>query len=302
VKCLVCSADGPFTRLSPELCSADNWLCGSCGLVFIPRGEHRSGEYYKEDGYYERSPNLAARSFFTSRKMLNDSARERVERMETLLPGGTAGKRVLDVGCGRGEILHFLQAARQCEVLGLEPSANAASAGGQLFPIRIVPALFEEGDLAAERFDLVLCNHTLEHVEDPRRFLGLLKNSLAPGGLLYVEVPNVLWPSGGFTLEAFLYDEHLQTFSASNLAMLVEQCGFTIRAYSDSDFLRFVCSAEGGTPAVKVDPIPAQRVESFLRQYKAGYSMVQHGRVYAGKAGYLMRLCYSKVCDRLGVQ
>jgi len=298
MKCIVCGNESGFKKLSPELCAADNWLCPECGLVFIPREKRGKGEYYKEGGYYTSSQNLGARHFLTSRHLLRHQARERVQRMQQLLGTPLEGLKVLDVGCGYGEILGFLKAHHGCQVTGMEPSPDTAKAGEELFSIKIIPSLFEEHDFGDESFDLIISNHTLEHVEDPERFLRLVKTRIKTGGRLFLELPNILWPSGGFTLNTFLYDEHLQTPSAWNLSMLLRRCGYTIHAYSDRDFLRFVCGVDGGE-SVAVPAIPSVEVEAFLRAYKHNYSLLQHARVYAGKAAYLTRLCYSKVVDRL---
>lgn len=299
MKCVVCDNEEGFAQLAPDLCSADNWLCPRCGLVFIPRDAGEKQDYYRQGGYYTQSPNLAARSLLTSPHLLLGQASERVAHIDGLLPFRLERKRVLDVGCGYGEILGYLRMRRSCEVLGLEPSPQTARAGETLFGIRIVPALVEDHAFGDEIFDLVVCNHTLEHVDDPARFLAMLKPRIASGGMLYVEVPNVLWPSGGFALEAFLYDEHLQTFSAWNLFLLLERCGFGVHAYSDHDFLRFVCTPRPEAGSVKVASISAQRVISFLRDYKERYSLAQGMRVSAGKAAYLLRLSYSKMIDLL---
>ena len=64
MKCIVCSNDSEFTRLSPDLCATDNWLCRQCGLVFIPRAQGVNDDYYKKGGYYTTSPNLAGRRSF----------------------------------------------------------------------------------------------------------------------------------------------------------------------------------------------------------------------------------------------
>src|SRR5690606_21766224 len=44
-----------------------------------------------------------------------------------------------------------------------------------------------------EEYDLAICNHVLEHVADPIRELQAVRSVLAPGGVLFVEVPLELW-------------------------------------------------------------------------------------------------------------
>jgi SAM-dependent methyltransferase len=52
-----------------------------------------------------------------------------------------------------------------------------------------VTASLEQLPFASESFDVVLCNHVLEHVPDDRRALGELHRVLNPGGWAIVQVP-----------------------------------------------------------------------------------------------------------------
>lgn len=297
MKCIVCGNENEFVALSPALCVTNNWLCKKCGLVFIPRGSQEKHDYYKEGGYYTDSTNLAARQFMISRHLLLQLAKDRVTTIEKLASIDLSNKSVLDAGCGYGETLGYLNLYRQCKVLGVEPSPETARSGEQMFGIKIAAALFEDYDFSGETFDLIMCNHTLEHVVDPSRFLEMLKFRLKPSGLLYLEVPNIMWPSGGFELNEFLCESHLQTFSAWNLSLLLSQAGYSIHSYSDENFLKFCCITRSSPENNSVASLPASNVEQFLQEYKANYSIVQRLRVYIGKISYLLRLLYSKIVD-----
>ena len=55
--------------------------------------------------------------------------------------------------------------------------------------ITVIHSLFE--DFAPEsRFDNIILSHVLEHVEDPAAILKLVRNWLAPGGMIFGAVPN----------------------------------------------------------------------------------------------------------------
>ena len=300
MKCIVCGNNEKFTKLSPEYCLADNWLCETCGLVFIPRVVNEKHDFYKEGGYYNDSVNLAARSFMTSRYLLMQLAKNRVEEIEKLAATKLTNMSVLDVGCGYGETLGYLKRHHQCTVLGVEPSPETAKVGERMFDIKIAPMLFEEYEFGSDTFDLIMCNHALEHVVDPKQFLELLKLRLKPDGILYLEVPNVMWPSGGFELKDFLYDEHLQTFSSWNLYILVEQAGYELQAYSDKNFIQFICVANIAShveKSVDLQPLAANEIKQFLKSYKENYTIIQCAHVYVGKALYLLKLLYSKMVD-----
>ena len=64
------------------------------------------------------------------------------------------------------------------------------------------------------------CSSLAEHLTDPAATLARLAALLAPGGLLYLTVPNVIVN----TIDAFLAD-HLSHFSTPSLTVLLHRCG-----------------------------------------------------------------------------
>lgn len=105
-------------------------------------------------------------------------------------PGG----RILDFGCGTGEIARALQAAGYL-VTGADISsvmlqagrANPENAGIQFVEIdaRIVKTPFESGS-----FDGVIASSVLEYLVTPRAWLVELRRVLRPGGWLLATVPD----------------------------------------------------------------------------------------------------------------
>ena len=100
--------------------------------------------------------------------------------------------RILDVGCGTGEIL--LRLAREyprVTLLGIdvhEPHLERARASGREFGARLE---FRVGDAFALEFpdgsfDLTVCRHMLQAVPEPQRVLAEMKRVTRPGGRLHV--------------------------------------------------------------------------------------------------------------------
>jgi trans-aconitate 2-methyltransferase len=120
-------------------------------------------------------------------------------RAERLAPGldllalvqPTAAPRVVDLGCGTGEltrIVHERLGAR--ETLGLDTSAKmlsaaSAQAGGGV--------RFEQRDAAAftdrDAWDVVFSNALVQWIPDHARLLPQLVAALVPGGQLAVQLP-----------------------------------------------------------------------------------------------------------------
>ena len=98
-------------------------------------------------------------------------------------------KVVVDVGCGTGANIASL--ADQYECVGIDPSEVAVEHARRRFPdVTFLHGLGLEGlgDLAA-RTDAFLLMDVLEHVEDDRKLLTEVVDSLRPGGHILITVP-----------------------------------------------------------------------------------------------------------------
>jgi trans-aconitate 2-methyltransferase len=99
------------------------------------------------------------------------------------------GGRVVDLGCGTGELTDELHlATRSAYTLGLDSSA------AMLAKARPSPRLeFREGDIATftadAPFDIVFSNAALQWVPRHRELLARLAALVAPGGQLAVQMP-----------------------------------------------------------------------------------------------------------------
>jgi len=162
-------------------------------------------------------------------KTFRNIFRKRVDLIQVHI-GCVSGRtpRVLEVGCSTGVILSLFK-ERGWEVWGVEPSGSARVARRRGF--RVLRQTFEVARLPAGYFDLVVLNHTLEHMDDPQGVLRKVNCLLKPGGIIFVDVPN----AGGLGAKLLgkywpyrLPQEHKWQFSRQSLSALLEQNGFKI--------------------------------------------------------------------------
>ena len=92
-----------------------------------------------------------------------------------------APRRALDFGCGIGGWLDVL-AADGWETAGIEPGRAPRPRRGRHTLLEEIPA--------EPSLQLVVVQHTLEHLDDPLETLRRLAGATVPGGLVYVSVPN----------------------------------------------------------------------------------------------------------------
>lgn len=96
-----------------------------------------------------------------------------------------SGERILDIGCGPGEIMPYLPAG--VEYVGYDISADYIAFAKQRFGGRgdFYAAPFQESELGRHQpFDTAIVIAVLHHLDDEeaRRLLSLLKRAVRPGG------------------------------------------------------------------------------------------------------------------------
>ncbi len=170
--------------------------CPECEYgVTIPQLSDKELAPYYSGGYYEDLHEHSGRGAAGLLHRLRDRYRRRSaarrHRRPPLRLDGVEPGRVLDVGCGSGELLADF-AARGWETYGIDPGAEATAAaarrGAQVHTGTLADQPWPQGN-----FELIVFQHSLEHIVDPLAALRRAQALLAPGGLVVVAVPN--WAS-----------------------------------------------------------------------------------------------------------
>lgn len=137
-------------------------------------------------------------------------------------------QRVLDLGCGLGEMLYVCQALGCGERVGVNLCAEEIEVAR-----RYVDARFECMDIvdylkvSQETFDVVLALNILEHLEKDilLELLRLCSAHLSPGGVLVAMVPNAISPFGNLT--RYWDFTHEWAFTPNNFRQLAPITGFS---------------------------------------------------------------------------
>ena len=141
-----------------------------------------------------------------------------------------AGPRLLDIGFGAG---FFLQAARAYgfQAYGVETSSSLIE---QLQPVlgkRLTQIHVGDTDLPWGSFDLIVMNHVIEHVAEPRSLLTHIGSALNSDGALYLAVPDsesLQFQLFGKHWDAVNPVAHYQFFNERSLTKMLQDCGFEV--------------------------------------------------------------------------
>lgn len=137
-------------------------------------------------------------------------------------PGG----KVMEVGSGHGLLVYLAlvelgmkeAVAWDISAISLDQTRHALESLGMGDKARYEIQDMHQVAPGSEKFDLVILSHLLEHLEDPVDALSKMRNAVAKGGYLFVNVP----------LNAPMPD-HLQLYrQPEEVAAVLEQGGFRV--------------------------------------------------------------------------
>ncbi|MDP1721971.1 MAG: class I SAM-dependent methyltransferase [Candidatus Gottesmanbacteria bacterium] len=191
--------------------------CSSCGQVRI---ETRDGA--KRTGYYEEED---VKFYLSHQEMFRRLFGNLLRFIHRYAPSGT----LMDIGAGVGLLL---DEARNMgyRVIGFEPSKASVKAAKKYFGIELIPREFHKTlKNMNSNIDIVVINHVLEHLKNPKEIIGLCAETLSDTGVLVIGVPNfnsfMRWMKQG-KWQSLIPAQHRWQFTLASLDELVLPHGF----------------------------------------------------------------------------
>ena len=191
-------------------------FCPRCGFVTNTRFDIANNEYSTN---YEETQAFSA----TFNAFAGGLAQDLVEKHEL------HGKRVLEIGCGKGEFLVLMCELGGCSGIGIDPGYRPERTTSEAASrITFINDLYDSRYAHLEA-DFIVCRHTLEHISPTLEFLGCLRKNIGDrdGTLVFFELPDVMrvLREGAFW---DIYYEHCTYFTAGSLSRLFRAAGFEV--------------------------------------------------------------------------
>jgi SAM-dependent methyltransferase len=145
---------------------------------------------------------------------------------------------ILDVGCGRGKLLHELHFFGLRDLTGADPFISESIR----YQNGIVVHKCELNELDRS-FDVIMMHHTFEHMPDPKRTFSDAAARLRQGRMLLLRIPVIdryAWRHYGVNWLSLDAPRHFYLHSEKSIALLAEEAGFKIeRVVYDSGAHQF---------------------------------------------------------------
>ena len=217
--------------------------CASCGCLQIANVPDNIQEYYPNEDYYSydavkavsgikgklikmRDRYAATGSCFIGRLMQRIQPHDKLPSLRHA--NVSLDSKILDVGCGAGHLLHSMQEAGFKNLLGIDPfNTKELNYDNGL---KIEPKSIHDMT-GKNEWDLIMFNHSFEHVFDQHEVLEKVMTSLKSGGVCMIRVPTVTswaWRSYGVDWVQLDAPRHLFLHSLQSMNTLAEQQGFKL--------------------------------------------------------------------------
>jgi SAM-dependent methyltransferase len=194
-----------------------------------------------------------------------------VEQLVGLVGGSVEGLRLLEVGCGNGELLNRMRSMGAI-VTGLEIGPQAQVVEDR-FGIRVIREPLGVGTLE-EDFDCIYSYGCLEHIDDLDDFFAASRTCLAGVGLFCHSVPNAALSFEQVALD-HLHHEHINYFTPENGVALFEAQCFSRAGASVSkagnELMIWGFHEPGRTPQWPSERVPEETLA--LRSYAEGLEL-----------------------------
>ena len=232
--------------------------CSSCGLVFNAGFDPDLVPY--DENYHNNQCCSEAFAAYLDQLAADLTGRYRLR-----------GRRVLELGCGKGDFLRVL--ARIANISG--DGYDTTYVG----PPQLGPLRFHRSHLQSSRihgtYAAILCRHVIEHVARIGEFFVELRAMAVGAGdpVIMLETPAFEWMAAHGCFWDVCY-EHCNYFSAPALARLAERSGFVVLSHTRTFGGQYqVIELRLGAPPSH----PLSEVDGALKQF-AGAAAAERAR------------------------
>jgi len=221
-------------------------FCKDCGFIsnleFNPDLHEYSGTYEETQGY---SPTFS--------KFSKKLCATLIDRYNL------RGKKILEIGCGKGEFLNLLCEMGDNKGIGFDPAYVIERDHSSMQDRVTYITDFYSEKYSHYKADFVCCKMTLEHIHATAEFVRMVRNAIEDklDTIVFFQIPDATRILEDCAIEDIYY-EHCSYFSPGSLGRLFRKCGFGVTRLEtdyDGQYLMIDAMPSNGRPA---PPLPVE--------------------------------------------
>lgn len=194
-------------------------FCETCGFIFNMAYDPALQNYYSD--LYESTQAYSP----TFNEFQRSLAKSLIEQF------GLHGRSIIEIGCGQGEFLSLLCELGDNSGIGFDPAyIEGNSVSGDKANITFIKDYYSE-KYADYQADFICCKMTLEHIQNPQEFVGMVRRSIGEqlDTVVFFQVPDVIRILDSIAFWDVYY-EHCSYFSPESFTSLFRNSDFEVAA------------------------------------------------------------------------
>jgi len=280
-------------------------ICEECGFVFADNIPDQAffETYYKE---------MSKKTFYIKNKIFKKEKNSNYEKeMNKRLTYSfscfrkylSKEDKILDLGCYTGELMKIVKDHGYKNLIGVDPSDYAVNIAKARYGIKVVKASIFDDLSYLGKFDFIIINHVLEHIQNLSEFLQKIKKLLNGKGKIYIETPdadnffisqsNKYLPEHQEAFQQFSV-EHINYFTKNSIYNLMKLNGFLKLKLQSKVSVIAILSSVWKTQEINKDLSSSKKLAQYIKSSKKLLSELQakidqinksHKEIYVWGAG-----------------
>lgn len=297
-KCLICDSSmlnslSPLEMMFGTRVSYKYVYCRNCDTVQFCDVEKESQNDYPENYYSFRETNVSlwervrssiyntsVKGVFDKLFLFNRIAAKIFDEKSAYAVKGIieSSNSILDIGCGSGDLIYsFSKIFKDKKFVGLDSFIAKSKERSENCSI-----LKEDVLNHKNCYDLILLNHSFEHMDNPYNICSKLTELLNPGGIICIRIPvcdSFFYKKYGVNWVQLDAPRHKFIYSNKSFDILMKKSNLkVIHSYSDSKTFSYMASEMYKQNISLVDP------ESFFQnRIKQLFNFSYYKHIFKGK-------------------
>ena len=244
--CPICTTEMKFKFVTKDYLvtgeSFDIVECEACSIrTTTPFPDKKIiGNYYSSDDYISHDDKVSG-IFDSIYGLVRTYQLNKKKKLIGKYFNKSNGK-ILDIGCGAGDFLQYMK-ENHWNINGVDTSNKARKIVKKKLNIKVMDP--QDWINNNEKYDVITCWHSLEHVHEPWVYLDKIKKSLTLDGFLIVALPNYQSTDAKIYKEFWAaYDtpRHLYHFTIKSMNKTIKPHGLNIESIYRMNFDPFYVS------------------------------------------------------------